>query len=134
MPRCGRLGGRLFIMTAKGLFMLMSSSMGSPESGFVYGAGVAVGSGVGSALALGTASASGSGRVDGFVPQAARAKTITRASTAEKIRFILTPHRVYAQRSRRLPHIILFAGAVVKSGAKCYNRNTRRLQMQFRWT
>ena len=79
--------------------MLMSSSIGSPESGLVYGAGVAVGSGVGSALVLGTASASGSGSVDGFVPQAARANTMTRASAAESIRFIVTPHRVYAQQT-----------------------------------
>ena len=34
-PRCGREGGRLFIMTPQGRFMLMSSSIGSPVSGLV---------------------------------------------------------------------------------------------------
>ena len=52
----------------------MSSSIGSPESGLVYGAGVAVGSGVGSALVLGTASASGSGSVDGFCAAGSQGK------------------------------------------------------------
>ena len=88
MPRCGREGGRLLIMTPKGRYMLMSSSTASPVRGLRNGAGVGLGVGSGVAEGVGTDSLSGVGIELGTWPQAAMEQRIAAQSTAASSFFI----------------------------------------------
>ena len=97
-------------MTAKGRFMLMSSSTGSPLRGLRNGSGVGLGVGSGVPVGSGTSSASGVGRADCPPPQAARESSMAAQSTAAKNFFIV--HLTGGRINTYL--IILRRGALVK--------------------